>query len=319
MYIEKYHYNLEFDPVTYFSQFKPGVDYEPSWPLITVSCSRLTASANKDFWTGLLAGKKRERPSVLIQSNIESIPNAISKVLGVSGPTFSLSSACTSGAYALYQAIALSKMYGTPVIVAVADNIIGSSDLIYFFSSLGALSLDTGIPFDQNSKGFRPGRGQGFFVVSDKPLSPLANISTMRFFTQPEEYASVGSIENIKKEMFNNLDVSRVSWWNAHAPGTPTGDRAEYELFSNLQKDIPISSIKGVTGHLLASSFLVELGVALDSVAQGLAKGNVAIATPINSDDRIIKTDVKMDTKTFLKFNMGFGGKNVLTIVDSLV
>ena len=70
---------------------------------------------------------------------------------------------------------------------------------------------------------------------------------------------------------------------------------------------------------MLASSFLVELGVALDSVAQGLAKGNVAIATPINSDDRIIKTDVKMDTKTFLKFNMGFGGKNVLTIVDSLV
>ena len=319
MYIEKYHYNLDFDPANFFSRFRQGIDYEPSWPLITVSCSRLTASALKDFWTGLLAGKKRARPSVLIQGNIESIHNAINKALGMSGPTFSLLSACTSGAYALYQANALSKMYGTPVVVAAADNIVGSLEDIYFFSSLGALSVDTGIPFDQNSKGFRPGRGQCFFVVSNKPLTPLANISTMRFFTQPDQYTSIGSIENIKKEMFNVLDTSRVSWWNAHAPGTPIGDKAEYELFSNLQKDIPISSIKGITGHLLASSFLVELGVALDSVADGLAKGNIGIVTPINNDDRIIKTDVKMDTKTFLKFNMGFGGKNVLTIVDSLV
>ena len=125
MYIEKYHYNFKFDPVEFFNQFKPGIDYDTSWPIITVSCSRLSTDALKEFWIGFLAGKKRAKPSVLIQSNIESIHNAINKALCMSGPTFSLLSACTSGAYALYQASALSKLYGTPVVVAAADNILG--------------------------------------------------------------------------------------------------------------------------------------------------------------------------------------------------
>lgn len=320
MYIEKYHYNLEYDIVNFYSQFKPGVDYEQHWPIITVSGSRLSADAATKFWEDLLGGKKRARPSICIDGGQESVHTSIVRSLGMTGISFSVLSACTSSAYALHQAGLLSQLYNTPVIVAAADNNVESKQIQFHFHSLGALDMNTGIPFDVNSKGFRAGKGQCFYVVSHIPIKPRAKIKDIRFFTQSDERTSVGSLEDIKTNLFSGVDLTDVSWWNAHAPGTPIGDAAEYKLFNDIcGATIPISSVKGITGHLLASSYLVELGIALDSVANGYAKGNVGITVPINNDPRIIQCDTLLRTKTFLKFNMGFGGKNVLTVIESLV
>ena len=318
MYIEKYHYNLEFDVENYFSQFCPGIDYEPSWPLICVSGSRLKFSAAKGIWEDLLGEKKRTKPSNCINGGQESVAAAINKALGMTGITFNLMAACTSGAYALHQAGLISQIYDTPVVIAAADNVIGSQSEIFYFHSIGALDMDTGIPFDKNSKGFRPGKGQCFFVVSHKPINPQARINDMRFFTQPNERTAVGSLDDIKINLFNGIDFTNISWWNAHAPGTPMGDQAEYGLFSSVCGDIPISSIKGTTGHLLVSSYLVELAIALESVAAGFAKGNVKLTNPINDDVRIIQTDTPINNGSFLKFNMGFNGRSVLSLIDVL-
>jgi len=320
MYIEKYHYDLNYNIESFYSQFKPGVDFEQDWPIVCVSGSRLKFEASKALWMDFLDGKKRTKPSACLSGGQESAHAAIIRTLGMTGMSFSLLAACTSSAYALHQAGLISQMYSTPVVVAAADNIIDSGTDIFYFTSLGALDMNKGIPFDANSKGFRAGRGQCFYVVSHKPMSPKARIKDMRFLTQPNEKTSIGSLEDIKTKMFADIDLSEVSWWNAHAPGTPVGDSAEYSLFNDLcGATVPISSIKGTTGHLLASSYLVELGIALDSAAKGYAKGNVGITQPINNDPRIIQCDFPMRTKTFLKFNMGFGGKNVLTVVESLV
>lgn len=319
MYIEKYHHSLDFDVESYYKQFVPGIDYEQHWPIVCVSGSRMQFGAIKQFWSDLMSGKKRSKPSVCLNGGAESVHTNMVKTLGMTGISFSVLSACTSSAYALHQAGLISHLYNTPVVVAAADDIIHSESNIHHFNSLGAMSQDTGIPFDINSKGFRPGMGQCFYVVSHVPINPVARVKDMRFFTQPNEKTAIGSISDIRNNMFADVDISEVSWWNAHSPGTPIGDRAEYELFDSLCGDIPISSIKGAIGHVLASSYLVELAIALDGVAAGLAIGNVGITTPINNDPRIIQTDTPIDTKTFLKFNMGFGGKNVLSIIESLI
>lgn len=316
MYIEKYHYNLDFDVENYYKQFQPGIDYDPSWPLICVSGSRLKFSAARNIWEDLLNGKKRTKPSNCISGGVESVAAAIGRTLGMTGITFAVLAACTSSALALHQAGLVSQLYGTPVVVAAADNIIDSQSDVFYFQSLGAMDLDTGIPFDRNSKGFRPGKGQCFFIISHVPIDPLARVNFMRFFTQPNEKTGVGSVDDIKKNLFDGVDVSKASWWNAHAPGTPMGDQAEYNLFNSMCGNIPISSIKGTTGHLLASSYLVELAIAIDSVSTGFAKGNVNITSPLNDDPRIIQTDTPINGKSFVKFNMGFGGRSVLSTID---
>lgn len=317
-YIIKYKYQNDFNIQDFFGQFVEGEDYQKHWPAVIASRSNLIEESYDIFHKEMYEGKKRSKPSICLESSIEAVPSEIIKTLGLTGPTFSVLSSCASSAYALYQASLISQDQQTPVIVACADRLINTG--LYWFNSLGAMSIDTGIPFDKNSKGFKPGVGQALFIVdSRKNKDAVAQIKTMRFLTQPTERTSVGSVQEIKEHMFNGVDMSHVSWWNAHAPGTPVGDRAEYELFKTFNKDIPISSFKGKYGHLLASSYLFELGVLLDSMKQKTVTANYNIQTPIEIDSRIIQTNTSLQTNTALKFNMGFGGKNVLSIVESFL
>ena len=313
IYIEQYKYENNFNLTEFFSGLS---GYQNHWPAVLVSSTRANYDGHEAMMQDFMAGKKRSKPSLCLSGGLESVHAEIARLLNIRGMTFSVLSACTSSAYAIYQAGLISAEQGTPVVVACADMF--SPIDMHWFNSLGAVSPETGIPFDKNSKGFRPSKAQAFFVVSSKPINPIACIRTMRFMTQPGERTAVGSLDEIK-QMFEGVDMSEVSWWNAHAPGTPLGDATEFKLFSSFNRDIPISSLKGRYGHALASSYLLELGAAIDSVVQTVAPGNVGIKDPIVEDGRIITADVYMQTKTFVKFNMGFGGKNVLSIIDVVV
>jgi len=310
IYIEQYKYENNYNITEFFGGLS---GYQKHWPAVFVSSTRLNYPGWITMVQNLLNGEERSKPLMCLANGPESVHNEMAKLLGMQGITFSVLSACTSSAYAIYQAGLISADQGTPVVVACADTF--SPAAMHWFNSLGAVSPDTGIPFDKNSRGFRPGLAQAMFVVSAKPINPVACISNMRFMTQPAERTAVGSIDEIKN-MFEGINLDNISWCNAHAPGTRVGDTAEFKLFSSFNKDIPISSLKGKLGHALASSYLLELGAAIDMVSQTVAPANVGIKDPIVDDDRIITSDVYMNTKKFIKFNMGFGGKNVLSVID---
>ena len=317
IYIEKFWYEDNFDVKSFFSSFEAGRDYEPSWPAVLVSSSRANFGAHEAMMNNYRSGKPRTRPSLCLAGGLESVHTQIVSTLGLRNMTFSVLSACTSSAYALYQAGLISQQQGTPVIVACADMF--SPIDMHWFDSLGAVSPETGIPFDKNSKGFRPSKAQAMFVVSSKPIAAVAAVEQMFFLTQSQEKTAVGSLDEIAT-MFDTVAMNNVDWWNAHAPGTPLGDKSEFELFSRFKRDIPISSLKGKYGHALASSYLLELGGALTNVIRGWVPANEGITEKIVEDDRIITSGISIGwRKRFVKFNMGFGGKNVLSVIKVLV
>lgn len=315
IYIEQYSYENNFNLELFFGQFRPGVDYQPDWPAVLVSSTRANFGGHEAMMQDYMAGKKRSKPSLCLTGGLESVHAEIIRLLGLRGATFSVLSACTSGAYGLYQAGLLSQASGTPAIVACADMFSPVDQ--HWFNSLGAVSPETGIPFDKNSKGFRPTKAQALFVVSAVPKNPIAYVETMRFMTQPNEKTAIGSLAEIEK-MFDGVYLPSVGWWNAHSPGTPLGDTTEFKLFSSFNMDIPISSLKGRYGHALASSYLLELGAALDRTREKIVPGNDGLVDPIVEDERIIKTNTHFTTDRFIKFNMGFGGKNVLSVIRVL-
>ena len=317
IYIEKFWYENNFNITEFFSKFEAGQDYEPSWPAVLVSSSRANFDAHEAMMNNYRSGKTRTKPSLCLAGGLESVHADISRILGLSNMTFSVLSACTSSAYAIYQAGLISAHQGTPVIVACADMF--SPIDMHWFNSLGAVSSETGIPFDKKSKGFRPSKAQAMFVVSAKPINPVAQIEQMMFMTQPQEKTAIGALDEIEK-MFDCVAMNNVEWWNAHSPGTPLGDATEFELFSRFKRDIPISSLKGRFGHALASSYLLELGGALEAVMAGKVPQNEGITEKIVEDDRIIMEPISIGwRKRFVKMNMGFGGKNVLSVIKVLV
>jgi 3-oxoacyl-(acyl-carrier-protein) synthase len=206
-------------------------------------------------------------------------------------------------------------MTGTPVVIVGASRLLPDGYGWYWFNSVRAIDGNTGIPFDKNSRGFRPGEAQFFAVISAKPINPIAAIEDMRFFSITSQFTDTGSVEQVEKNLFDGFDMRDVCWWNAHSPGTPMGDRAEHTIFNNVVGvgDMPISSLKGEIGHTLVASFLVETGLGIQSLMDGYIPPNTGIINPIVDDPRIIIKPVSTTGKTFIKFNMGFGGKNVLS------
>jgi 3-oxoacyl-[acyl-carrier-protein] synthase II len=124
-------------------------------------------------------------------------------------------------------------------------------------------------PFDRQRSGFVMGEGSGIVILEERgrALARGAKIygelvgyglsGDAFHITAPPEDGNGARLA--MKQAFRNLDVQNVSYINAHATSTPLGDRAEMSaitsIFSNQLKTIPISSIKGSTGHLLGKIF----------------------------------------------------------------
>lgn len=321
IYIEHLTIEDKFDLESFFTKIHQTVPYDPSWPLICIGAyyrEDLYVNGVRDF----IDGKKRTKPSNYLLGNFESVERTIASNLKMCGPVSATSASCTSGAYALMNAYGVSLAYDTPVIVASGSRLQQDGLWRYMFAQLGALSLDTGIPFDKNSKGFRPGESQTFFIVSAKPINPIARIPVLKFHTQVSQTTGTGSTEDIKNALFTGVDLDNICWWNAHSPGTPLGDMSEYQIFNDVigSRDIPISSLKGKYGHSLGGSYLFEIGQGINSIrTSNVIPPNTGIVEPIVNDQRIITQEQKATTNSFLKFNMGFGGKNVLSIIDVVV
>lgn len=315
IYIEQLIAESEYNLEAFFKRIREQVDYDPSWPLVSLNGyydADLQTQVMKDFTNG-----KRTRPSWCQAASAESVCHVTSQGLNAEGPVFAVSATCTGSAYAISVAHALSAQHGTPVMVAGGAKIPVDSYSDFWFKSMRAIDRSTGIPFDANSKGFRPGEGQIFMLISAKPINPIAIIDRLNFFTLPQQDAAVGSVELIKQKLFTGVDVSDIAWWNAHAPGTPMGDAAEYSIFSDVfdDRDVPISSGKGLLGHTVTISYAMELAHGIKHIQRGVVPPNINIATPINNDQRIITTEQPIKGNRFLKFNMGFNGKNVLSTI----
>lgn len=318
IYIEKLIVDHSYSPEEFLQQIPEDL-YDRSWPLI-VCGFHYREDVYMDALRDYFAGRPRIKPSAAFVSSIESLERVSAKALKMQGMVQLVSAACTSSAYAVYNAYCLSAMTGTPVVVTGASRLLPDAYGWYWFNSVRAIDGATGIPFDRDSKGFKPGEAQFFAVISAKPVDPIAVIEDMRFFSITSQFTDTGSIEQIQNQLFNRFDTSEVCWWNAHSPGTPMGDRAEHTIFNNIMGDrnVPISSLKGKIGHTLVASFLVETGIGIQSLRDGYIPPNTGLRNPIADDARIITEPVRTSGKTFLKFNMGFGGKNVLSRIKVL-
>lgn len=294
---------------------------QPKFPLV-VSCTTGLQSPNKISRDFYVENKKRGKPSELRVTNRDSLVTYVAKSLGVKGHVSTVSAECSGSLYALYTASLLSQAYNSPVIVFCADNILDDALQMWRFQSFGALDQNTGRPFDDSSKGFRMGVGAAIFLIKHPSVSdnlePFSRVWNYNFYTNPELAVNPGNIqdliENIQGIRFNEIDL-----WNAHATGTPVGDKFEIDLFRKLiDNDIPIIGYKGYIGHCTAASGLLELACMFDDNKKGQLRPNIIMGNPIIEDSRIITDPQVYNYKKVLKTNLGFGGKNVICQINFL-
>ncbi len=198
------------------------------------------------------------------------------------------------------------------------------------FSSLLALTPHLCRPFDKNRDGLVLGEGAGILILEElehavrrnaRILGEIAGYgeSTDAYhMTSPEPLGGIASLAITKA--LKDAGGPSIDYINAHGTGTRYNDSMETNAlriaFGEKAKEIPVSSIKPMIGHLLGGSGAVETIISLLSIIHKALPPNINYETPDPACSlNIIIEAAAYDVKTVLSNSFGFGGSNASIVI----
>jgi 3-oxoacyl-[acyl-carrier-protein] synthase II len=118
------------------------------------------------------------------------------------------------------------------------------------------------------------------------------------------------------------LQVEAIDYINAHGTSTPLNDKSETaaikSVFGERAYQVPISSTKSMTGHLLGASGAVEALIAIKTIETGVIPPtiNYEFADPDCDLDYVPNTARQARVRTVMSNSFGFGGHNATIIIS---
>ncbi|MGH8500618.1 MAG: beta-ketoacyl-ACP synthase, partial [Methylococcales bacterium] len=189
----------------------------------------------------------------------------LSHILGITGPSHVVSTACSSSAKAMASgARLLNAGLADAVIVGGADSLCAFT--LAGFASLESLSTDPCNPFSANRKGINIGEGAALFVMSREPgpvkLLGWGESSDAHHMSAPEP-SGAGAGSALAQTLHRaNLEAGQIDYINLHGTATPQNDAMEARIVHAFFGDrVPASSTKAMTGHALGAAGAIEAGL----------------------------------------------------------
>ena len=284
-------------------------------------------------------GPSRVSP-FLIPMMISDIAAAqVSIALGVKGPNFCITSACSSGSDAIGAACELIKHGNTQVMIAGGTEAIINPIGVTAFNAVKALSTRNSEPklasrpFDAERDGFVLSEGATILILENlvhaqkRGANILAEViaygatADSYHVTQPAENGEVaGRAMQIALEKAR-IAPTEVDYINAHGTSTPLNDLTETKAIKNIFGDyayrVPISSTKSMTGHLIGCAGAIEAAICIMVIRNGIIPPTINLTHPDPECDLDYVPNVARQAKvtTALSNSFGFGGHNSILIL----
>ena len=259
------------------------------------------------------------------------------------GPNHSVVTACSTGSHAIGDASRLIAFGDADVMIAGGTESPLCRLSIAGFAACRALSTgfndkptEASRPFDDDRDGFVMGEGAGIVVLEEyehainrgariyAELKGYGLSGDAHHITSPSEDGD-GGFRSMSAALRNSgLDLTEISYVNAHGTSTPAGDEIEIaaveRLFKNHCKDLKMSSTKSSIGHLLGAAGSVEAIFSILTIVKGelpatLNLKNVCTNTEI---DLLAETSQKAEVNSALSNSFGFGGTNASLIFSRI-
>ncbi|WP_026228492.1 beta-ketoacyl-[acyl-carrier-protein] synthase family protein [Paraburkholderia atlantica] len=186
--------------------------------------------------------------------------------LGVQGPAFTISTACTSSAKAFASARRLLQLQlCDAVVVGGVDSLCELT--VQGFASLESTSSARTNPMSRNRRGINVGEGAAVFLMSrDEAAVRLAGVgesSDAHHISAPDPQGVGGELALRDALVDAGIAASAVGYVNLHATATQKNDEMEAHLMARVFPDgVAASGTKPLTGHQLGAAGATELGFA---------------------------------------------------------
>ncbi len=270
-------------------------------------------------------------------------PGMISIHFGAKGPNASVATACAAGSHAIGDAFKIIQRGGADAMIAGGVESTIAPTGIAGFISMKALSTrneepqKASRPFDRDRDGFVMGEGSGILILEslehaqERGAPIIAEVAGYGMsgdayhMTSPPPDGS-GAVRCIEAAIADaGISHTDIDYINAHGTSTPLNDlyetRAIKTVFKEKAREIPVSSTKSMTGHLLGGAGGVE------SVFSVLAIKDSILPPTINYENADEDCDLdyvpnvarKQNISTSLTNSFGFGGTNACLIFKKYI
>jgi 3-oxoacyl-[acyl-carrier-protein] synthase II len=297
---------------------------------------RATSDAEtRNYYEG---GPAKVNPLMPLINMPNAAAAALSMKLGWTGPALTIASTCASGADSIGYARMLLQSGQADVVLAGGCESIMTEVTLAAFGNLNAVTTsrnDTPAiasrPFDKDRDGFVMGEGAGFVVLERAgdarargarlyaEIAGYASTSDAFHLSMPAEDGA-GAVAAMTNAIANaGLDIRDIVHVNAHGTSTPHNDRAEavalHKVFG--PDGPPVTSSKGVIGHLIGAAGSVELIATVMAMRESVVPptANHEQLEPGMQIDVVHGTPRVVASGAALSNSFGFGGHNACLVV----
>ena len=253
---------------------------------------------------------------------------------GAKGPNSATATACSASAHAVGDAFKIIQRGAADIMIAGGSEAAVTPMGIGGFAAMRALSTcndepaRASRPFDAQRDGFVVGEGSGILILEALELAQrrgakiLAEIvgygmsGDAHHITQPAEGGDGGYRVSIAAMKDAGISPDDIGYVNAHGTSTPIGDAVETialkRIFGERARQVPVSSTKSMTGHLLGGAGGLEAGVSVLALRDQILPPtiNYENVDPACDRDYIPNRARKADVRYALSNSFGFGGTN---------
>ncbi len=292
------------------------------------SCVGGQSTEDQGFHDVYLEKRNRVHPLTIPKTMANAGVSQISKEFGLTGPAFTISTACSSANHAIGNAFWLVRQGVVEMALAGGSEAPFSFGLLKAWEALRVISPDTCRPFSRDRRGMILGEGAAMVVLEplEAALARGARIyaeiagfgmsSDAHHLTQP-------SVEGPSRAMRWALEdggvpPEGVGYINAHGTGTPSNDPTEMAairaVFAAHADRLAVSSTKSMHGHALGAAGALEAVATVLALREGILPptANFTEPDPECDLDVIPNAARRVEVEWALSNSFAFGGLNAV-------
>ncbi len=285
-------------------------------------------------------GPDRVSPFLIPMMISDSASGIMAIRYGARGPNMALATACATGTNALGEAFAMIQRGSADAMI------VGSSEAAIVSLAMAGMNVMTALstrnddpecasrPFDKDRDGFVMGEGAAILILESLEsaqargariiceFSGYGTSDDAHHISAPAEDGAGAALSMRNALEDAGLTINDIDYINAHGTSTPLNDKSETaaikSVFDERAYQIPISSTKSMTGHLLGASGSLEAVICAKVLTENILPATINYETPdpLCDLDYVPNTPRKASPKHVMSNSFGFGGHNATLVMS---
>jgi nodulation protein E len=312
-----------------------GIEWTPALretaAIITGSCVGGQSTEDIGFQEVYKLGHNRVHPLTIPKTMANAGASHISMEFGITGPSFTISTACSSAAHAIGQAYWMVRSGITDLALTGGSEAPFSFGILKAWEAMRVVSPETCRPFSKDRRGMILGEGAAMFVLEPleaaqargapihAELVGFGMSADACHITQPSAEGAARAMRAALRDA--QLEPEQIGYINAHGTATPANDVTETtairSVFGAHADSLPVSSTKSMHGHALGAAAALECLAAILALRDGVLPptANFTEPDPDCDLDVIPNHARRAEVEYALSNSFAFGGLNAVLVL----